>query len=174
MAMTGDGKSYRYGSGDNAQNVAYGVGATQQLYNGEVALVSGTGATTFGFLKNAATATQFDEVVGMIGEPAGGTYQTGPGILGGATDGAVWVNVEIGAFFFQSGTGADALSAATNGKTVYYGGENAIGPLAMATSGGSTRPVLGTQLPQDPGIAGGFTPGAGYWPVVINPAIGRP
>lgn len=170
MALVNDTLVVRYGTpGDHTQSVAWPVGATQQLYYGSVALISGSGATTAGFLKNAGAPGSADEVVGMVGEPAGGTLvQTGPGILGGSTDGAVWDNVQTGAFFFQSGTGADALSEATAGKTVYYGGENSSGPLAMATSATSTRPILGVQIPQDPGIAGGFSPGSGYWPVVLN------
>lgn len=173
MAMIDDGKVYRYGSGDDAQLTSAPVGATVQLYNGEVALISaGTGATT-GYLKNAATPQTTDTVVGMLGEPAGGTYvKIGRGILGGSTDGAVSVNVLTGAFFFQSVSGANALSAASNGKTVYYAGENSTGPTASTSS--ADGPVLGTQIPQDPGIAGGFTPGPNYWPVVVNPAIGRP
>ncbi len=173
MAMTDDGKVYRYGSGDDAQLTSYPVGEAQQLYYGEVALKSGGTGATEGFLKNGASPQSTDEVVGMVGEPAGGTYvKTGPGILGGSTDGAVWVNVLTGAFFFQSVSGANALSAASNGLTVYYAGENANGPLASTSSGAG--PILGSQIPQDPGIAGGFTPGPGYWPVNVNPAIGRP
>lgn len=175
MALTQNTFVFRYGSGEPDQPTAYPVGATQQLYYGEVALLSGSGAVTTGYLKNAASPGSADLVVGMIGDPAGGTaVDTGSGIVGGATDGAVWDNVQTGAFFFQSGTGADQLSAATNGKTVYYGGENSSGPLAMATSGSSTRPVLGVQIAQDPGIAGGFTPGGSYWPVVVTPTLGRP
>ena len=169
--LTQDTLVIRYGSGDGDQPTSYPVGATQQLYYGEVALMSGSGGVTTGYLKNAANAGALDTVVGMLGGPggAGGTYvETGSGVVGGSTDGAVWMNVQTGAFFFQSGTGADQLSQATNGKTVYYGGENSSGPLAMATSASSTRPVLGIQLPQDPGIAGGSTPGSAYWPVVLN------
>jgi hypothetical protein len=165
---------FRYGTGDNSQPTSYPIGANQTLYYGEVALLSGSGSVTTGYLKNAATAGSADIVAGMVGDPAGGTYvETGSGIVGGTTDGAVWANVQTGAFFFQSGTGSDQLSEATAGKTVYYGGENSSGPLAMATSGSSTRPVLGVQLAQDPGIAGGSTPGGSYWPVVLN-AVPRP
>jgi hypothetical protein len=173
--MTKDGYVYQYGTGDGDQPIGYGVGANQQLYYGEVALVAGSGSVTTGYLKNAATAGNADLVIGMVDEPAGGTYvKTGPGILGGSTDGMVQVNVKTGTFFFQSGSGADQLSAATNGKTVYYGGENSTGPLAMATNGSGTRPVLGVQFPQDPGMANGFSPGASYWPITINPNLGRP
>jgi hypothetical protein len=173
--LTGEIHVVRYGSGDNNQPTSYGVGANQQLYYGEVALLSGSGSVTTGYLKNAATPGSADLVAGMIGDPAGGTQvKTGPGILGGSTDGGVWCDVLTGAFFFLSGgTAGDALSAATNGKTVYYGGETANGPYACATSAGGTRPVLGVQLAQDPGIAGGFSPGASYWPVKLN-VIGGP
>ena len=171
--MTGPVPVVRYGAGDNDQPTSYPIGASQTLYYGEVALISGSGAVTTGYLKNAATAGSADLVAGMVGDPAGGTFvETGSGIVAGTTDGSVWSNVQTGAFFFQSGTGSDLLSEATVGKTVYYGGENASGPLAMATGSG-TRPVLGVQLAQDPGIAGGSIPGSNYWPVVLN-AIPRP
>lgn len=174
MALTADTKIYTYGTQDFSNLVAYPVGANQQLYYGAVALMSGSGSVTTGYLKNAASPGSADIVVGMVGEPAGGTYvPTGPGVLGGTTDGAVWDNVRTGAFFFQSGTGSDQLSEATNGKTVYYSGENASGPIACATSATSTRPVLGIQLPQDPGIAGGFGPGSNYWPIKLN-VVGGP
>jgi hypothetical protein len=172
MAFTG-GAVIRYGV-EASSPTSYGVGASQTLYYGEVALMSGSGSTTYGYLKNAASPGSADVVVGMVGDPAGGTYvETGSGIVGSSADGGVWVNVQTGAFMFQSGTGSDLLSAATNGKTVYYGGENSSGPIACATSATSTRPVLGIQLPQDPGFAGGFTPGSNYWPVVLS-AVQRP
>ena len=171
--LTQDTHLITYGAQDISNLTAFPVGTSQQLYYGAVALMSGSGATTVGYIKNAATAGASDTVVGMVGEPAGGTYtSTGPGVLGGSTDGAVWINVRTGSFMFQSGTGADQLSATTNGKTVYYGGENTSGPIACATGSG-TRPVLGIQLPQDPGFAGGYTPGSSYWPVKLT-AVGGP
>ena len=175
MAMTKDGQVYRYGMPENNQLVAYGVAANQQLYYGEVALVaSGSGSITEGYLKNAGTYGSGDTVVGMIGEPAGGTLvRTASGLLGGTSDGMVQVDVLTGAFYFQSGSGSDQLSATTNGKTVYYGGENSTGPIACATSSSNTRPILGIQLPQDPGIANGFSPGSSYWPVKLN-VVGGP
>ena len=141
--LTADTHAISYGVAGTL--TSWPVGATQQLYSGEVALISGgSGGITKGYLKNAAVAFASDIVVGMLDEPAGGTYvSTGAGVLGGATDGAVWLDVKSGAFFFQSGSGADQLSASTNGTNVYYGGENASGPIAMATSAGGTRPTLG-------------------------------
>lgn len=176
--MTGlanDTHVYPYGGEPpGGQIVAYPVGANQQLYYGAVALVSGSGAVTTGYLKNAAVPGAADLVAGMVGEPAGGTYvSTGPGILGGTTDGAVWDDVRTGTYFVQSGTGADALTEAYAGKTVYYSGENTSGPVASNNSHSGQLPILGTLLPQDPGIAGGFSPGANYWPVKLN-VIGAP
>jgi hypothetical protein len=172
--LANDIKLIRYGSGDDAQPIAYPIGASQQLYSGAVALVSGSGSVTTGYLKNAASPGSSDVVVGMVGDATGGAFATGPGLPTATTNGGVWSEVLTGAFFFQSGTGADLLSAATNGLTVYYGGENANGPIACATNQSGALPILGVQVPQDPGINGGFTPGASYWPVIINPAKGRP
>ena len=170
--LTNDIKSYEYGT--DGKLTSYGIGANQQLYENAVALVSGSGSVTVGYLKNAASPGSSDLVAGLVSAPAGGTtVATGPGILGGSTDGAVWANVNTGTFLFQSGSGSDQLSATTNGKTVYYGGENTYGPIACATSSGSTRPTLGIQLPQDPGLAGNFSPGSNYWPVKLN-VIGGP
>ena len=171
--LTGDILVYEYGIGVAAELTSFGVGANQQLYAGAVALVSGSGAVSVGYLKNAAVAGQSDLVAGLVGEPAGGTLvKTGPGILGGSADGVVWADVRTGAYFIQSGSGADLLTASNNGKTVWYGGENSSGPIACATNTGG-RPVLGIQLPQDPGIAAGFVPGANYWPIKLN-VIGGP
>ena len=170
--VANDIKSYEYDANPGLD--AYGVAANAQLYVGAVALVSGgSGSITQGYLKNAATAFASDIVAGVISEPSGGTYvQTGPGILGGSADGNVWVLVKTGTFLVQSGTGADTLSMSTVGKTVYYGGENAVGPIACATGAG-TRPIIGVQLPQDPGWANGFAPGSTYFPIKMS-QIGGP
>lgn len=172
--LTSDTQVYRYGTEDGDQPVAYPVGSAQTVYYGGVALVSGSGSVTTGYLKNAATAGSADLVVGMIDDPAGGTYvKTQAGITGTSTNGGVWVNVMRGAFYFQSGTGSNALTEANVGLTVYYGGENSAGPIANATGAG-TSPILGILLPQDPAIGaatGAFIPGSSYWPVRLNPAI---
>ena len=135
--------------GTRQELVAWPVQATAQLYRGTVALVAG-----------------------IVDFPAGGTaLDTGSGIVGGAADGDVYVDVKTGTVLVQSGTGADALSATTNGKTVYYHGTNASGPIADATAG--SKPVFGIQLPQDPSLAAGAFPGSNYWPVKMN-VIGGP
>ena len=173
-ALANDCKIVRYGSGDGAQPEAYPIGNAQKIYSGDVALVSGSGATTVGYLKATGTVGASDIVVGMVGDATGGDYSTSPGLPTPAADGGVWAGVLTGAFFFQSGTGGDTLSAATNGQTVYYGGSNQNGPIACATNGSGANPVLGVQVPQDPGIAGGVNPGANYFPVIVAPLKGRP
>lgn len=171
--LANDIKTIQYGVPENSQLVAYPVGASAQLYSGAVALIAGTGGTTTqGYLKSAATASASDIVAGIVAEYAGGTgVATGPGILGGTTDGAIWANVRTGTFFIQSGTGSNALTEAKVGQNVYYGGENTNGPIANATQG--TSPILGVLLPQDPGITNNPTPGSTYWPVKLN-TVGGP
>lgn len=157
--LTGDIKLIRVGVPDTHQPVAAPVGATVQLYHGAVALLSGGTGATQGYLKNAAVPTSTDTVMGMVDQSTGGTLaETGPGILGGSTDGAVWIDCATGTFLFQSGTGADALTETQAGTTVYYQGENANGPIAAKTTGSGTRPVLGTLLPIDPTVPTGYVP----------------
>jgi hypothetical protein len=171
--LTNDCHTTQYGVPDDGLYlVAYPVGANAQLYGGAVALLSGSGSVSTGYLKNAAAPGTADTVVGIIDGPAGGTQvATGAGVLGGSTDGAVWVNVRRGTFFMQNASGGSALSEATAVTTVYYLGENANGPIASATGKG-TYPVLGVQLPQDPGIAGTCSPGSSYYPIKLNVTSG--
>ena len=158
--------------GTRQELVAWPVQATAQLYRGTVALVAGNGGGTAGYLRVADSPGSTDFVAGIVDFPAGGTaLDTGSGIVGGAADGDVYVDVKTGTVLVQSGTGADALSATTNGKTVYYHGTNAAGPIADATAG--SKPVFGIQLPQDPSLAAGAFPGSNYWPVKMN-VIGGP
>jgi hypothetical protein len=173
--LTNDIHTYSYGGEPpGGQLVSYPVGTAQQLYSGAVALISGSGSVTTGYLKNAAVPGASDLVAGIVSEPAGGTYvQTGPGILGGSTDGAVWADVRTGTYYFLNGTGADAVTEAYVGKTVYYSGETTSGPVVSNNNHSGQLPTLGVLLPQDPGIANGFSPGANYWPVKLN-VIGGP
>ena len=161
--LTQDIHAYAYGA--KGELASWPVGASQTLYIGSVALQSGSGSTTTGYLKSAASPGNADLVVGMLeGQEVATGAQTGPGVVGGTTDGAVWASVREGTYFIQSD---GSLSAATNGKTVYYKGENTTGPLAASTGSG-TYPVLGAQVPQDPGIAGGFSPGANFYPIKLT------
>jgi hypothetical protein len=156
--LAGDIKLQRVSVPGNAhQPLSMGVGAGVQIYSGDVALKSaGTGATA-GYLKSTTTPVAADVVMGMVGDPAGGTYvKTGPGILGGTNDGDVRVTVETGSFRFQNGTGADTIAVADVGATCYFQGSNTNGPIAAKTNGSNSRPVLGTILPFDPTTPSGF------------------
>lgn len=169
---TTDIKSFAILSAES-QLTSYPVGANQQLYRGCIALLSGSGATSVGFLKNAASPGSTDLVAGIIDSIAGGTgADTLPGILGGTTDGAVWVNVRTGTFMIQN-SALNALSAASSGKTVYYQGENAGGPIVSSSSVGATLPTMGIAFAQDPGFANNYIPGSNYYPIKLN-TIGGP
>lgn len=159
MPLTRDILLERVGVPDGSNPVAAPVGAAQQLWHGGVALLSTTTSPNAGYLKNAATPLATDIVMGLVDQSTGGTYaEVAPGILGGATDGAVFVDVVQGTFLFTSGTAGDALTVADTGDTVYYGGEGTNTIVAAKTDGGGTRPVLGVLMPLDPTIPAGKVP----------------
>jgi hypothetical protein len=143
MSITSDQIIYEFGTPDGNQPLNAGIGATVQLYRGTVALLSGSGAVTTGYLKNADSPGSSDLVLGMLSKYGPGTADTLPGMLGGATNGATSAEILTGSFLLQSGTGSDQLSVATAGKTVYLINSVTVG----ATSASGTRPVAGVQLP---------------------------
>ena len=174
MPLTNDIKTYQI-LGSESQLISAPVAANVTVYVGGVALISaGTGGTA-GFLKNAAAPAGADIVTGIVDGYAGGTgVAVNPGVVGGTTDGAVWANVKTGTFLMLGNAGiagATALTAANNGKPVFYAGETATGPVASASSNTGAFPALGVQLPQDPGFAGGSLPGSNYWPIEIGRAL---
>jgi hypothetical protein len=127
------------------------LGSAVTVYAGSIAL------SRAGYLANSAIPQSTDVVLGLIGEPAGGTYvKTGPGIVGNGSQGAngVWVEILTGSFILASGTGADALAETDVGASVYVIDEQTVGK----TSGTATRPVAGILLPIDPTIPSGFVP----------------
>jgi hypothetical protein len=108
-------------------------------------------------MANASSPQLTDTVLGIVGDPAGGTYvKTGPGIVGNGSQGAngVWVECLTGSFLLASGTGADALTEANAGASVYVINETTVG----ATNGSSSRPTAGIMLPITPDIPSGFVP----------------
>jgi hypothetical protein len=145
MAITSDQIISRFGTGEGqAMLLSAGIGANQQLYRGTVALLSGSGAVTKGYLKNSDTPGASDTVVGILSQYAAGTGADAiPGLLGGTTDGATAASILTGAFLLASGSGADQLSAATAGQTVYLINSVTVG----LTSASSTRPIAGVQMP---------------------------
>lgn len=149
MAQTQDVPLLRVGA-EGPEPIAAPLKANVTVYSGTIALLDNTG-----YLKNAAIPASTDRIIGMIDNPTGGTYvQTGPGITGGSSDGAVWIDCATGTFLLQSGTAGDALSEATAGTTVYVINETTVG----ATNGSGTRPVAGIQLPIDPTVPVGYVP----------------
>lgn len=143
MTITSDQILYEYGTPDGNQPLNCGIGATVQLYRGTVALMSGSGAVTTGYLKNADSPGNADIVLGMVSKYGPGTADSLPGLLGGSTNGGTTAEILTGSFLLASGTGSDQLSASTAGTTVYLINSVTVG----ATSGGGTRPKAGVQLP---------------------------
>jgi hypothetical protein len=142
MAVTSDQTIFEFGTADTHQPLNLGIAATVQLYRGTIAVASGAGGTK-GYLVNGDTPVSTQIVLGILNKYGPGTADTIPGLLGGATNGATTAEILTGSFLLASGTGADQLSAATVGATVYMINSVTVG----ATNGGSTRPTVGVQLP---------------------------
>lgn len=147
-ALTKDVNLIRVGAEGLHEPIASPLKALSTVYSGSIALLDSSGR-----LVNSATPTSTTTCIGMVGGPSAGTYvKTGPGIVGGSTDGAVWVECLTGTFVLASGTGADALDETTANATVYVVDEVTVGK----TNGSNTRPVAGVQLPIDPTLPTGF------------------
>jgi hypothetical protein len=154
MALTADISTDRYGTPDGHQPQSGALGANVTVYRGSVAAISGGTTTTKGYIKNMATPASTDLVVGIVNRSID-TANTAPGIAGTTADGGVHIEIETGTFVLASGTGADALTVATNGLNCYLIDEKTVG----ATNGSSSRPVAGLQVADpttDPTIPTGF------------------
>ncbi len=151
MALSKDVFVNRSGVEGLHENLAAPLGSAVTVYSGSVA------ATRSGYLANMSVPQSTDVVLGLVGNPAGGTYvKTGPGIVGNGSQGAngVWVEILTGSFILASGTGADALTEADVGATVYLIDEVTVGK----TDGSASRPVVGKLQPITPDIATGYVP----------------
>jgi hypothetical protein len=147
MALTADIKIVRYGTPGNATQPAnQPVTANAQLYRGAIA------ATRSGYAVEMTAPQSTDIVWGLYEGYGPGTADTIPGMLGGSTNGAVTVEVATGSFYLNGGTGADAITQANVGATVYVINENTVG----LTSSSGTRPVAGIveSLQQAPNLTG--------------------
>lgn len=133
MALTADIKLVRYGVVDAHPPLQRTLTAAATVYRGSVAL------TRSGYLVAASSPQSTDQVVGMIECAGNGVADTGSGILGASPSGTTPVQVATGTFLLSAGTGADALTVANDGATVYLIDEQTVG----ATNGSSTRPVAG-------------------------------
>lgn len=151
MALSKDVQTNRFGSEGLHEPLSAPLGSAVTVYSGSIAI------SRAGYLANASVPQSTDVVLGIIGDPAGGTYvKTGPGIVGNGSQGAngVWVTIQTGSFILASGTGADALAETDVGATVYAIDEVTVGK----TNGTNTRPAVGVLQPIDPTITTGFVP----------------
>lgn len=140
MALTADIPIVRYGTPGNAsQPINLGITANATVYRGSIA------ATRSGYAVAMSSPQSTDIVWGVYEQAGPGTADTGPGIVGGSTNGAVTVEVATGTFFLASSTGADQLGVTTLGKTVYVYDEQTV----SATSNSSARPVAGVHMYTD-------------------------
>jgi hypothetical protein len=141
MALTADVHPIRYGApGNSTQPTSQPLTAAATVYRGSVA------TTRAGYLVAASAPQSTDIVWGLIdgvdeGVP-GGVIDGQPGITGGTTNTSVSVLIATGSFWLSQGSGADAMTQANVGATVYLINETTVG----LTSNGNTRPVAGQLL----------------------------
>lgn len=147
MALSSDVKITRYGTADGHEFENLGLKATVTVYRGSICLTD-----TTGYVKNASSPASTDTCWGLIDHAGPGTIDSGPGITGGSTDGAVTVEVATGTFFLGSSTGSDQLGLSTLGTTVYVYNET----LVAATNGSSSRPAAGKHIAVDTTMPGGY------------------
>jgi hypothetical protein len=145
MALTADVISVRYGSPDGHQPLNYGIKASTTVYRGQIAILKS------GVLIATPDATT-NVVVGVVDKAGPGTANSGPGIAGGSTDGAVTAEIQTGAFFFACSTSSDALTVADIGSTVYVYDQVTV----AKTDGSSSRPVAGKLVQIDTTQPGGY------------------
>ena len=116
MALTGDVKVIRDGTPGNAsQPVNQPVKALQTIYRGSVAI------TRSGYAYPATSPQSSDVVWGIVDKYGPGFADTAPGIVGGATDGAVTMEIATGSFFLAnvSTNASDIATQASVGLPVY-------------------------------------------------------
>lgn len=150
MTVTADQLYRRIGAEGVHQPIACGLTAATTVYRNTIALL----AAATGYLKNAdVSLIVTDRVLGMIGNPAGGTaIDSGPGIVGGTSSGDVVVDCDTGSFFLKNGTAGDAITEADVGKTCYVIDSITVGK----TDGTGSRPAAGTILPFTADTPSGF------------------
>lgn len=148
MALSKDQKTSRFGV-ETHDPISLPLKASATVYRGSIALTDSSGR-----VKNAASPAATDKCWGLIKgvSPGCGQIDSAPGITGGSNDGDVRVEVEQGAFFLGSSTGADQLGTTTIGQTVYVYDENTV----AATNGSNTRPAAGIHVGTNTAYPGGY------------------
>jgi hypothetical protein len=149
MALTQDVKTVRYGVGGNASQPVYipAIGASTTVYGGSICITDSNG-----YIKNASSASSTDTCWGLVHAQTKNS-STAPVTTGQILD----INgrpfqVDTGSFYVNAGTGGDALTEASLGKTVYVINETTVG----ATSSSNTRPVAGILIDIDLTQPGGY------------------
>lgn len=147
MTVSKDQKITRFGTPTGHEPLNLGLQAGVTVYRGTIALTNGTGGSK-GMLKNADTPAASDICWGLLEAYGPGSDQidSGFGMVGGATDGAVTCDVVTGAFFLGSSSGGDLLGVTTLGQVVYVYDSVTV----AATNGGSSRPQAGVHVYTDP------------------------
>ena len=147
MALTADVQTVRYGTPGNASQPAYPgpIAASTTVYGGAICLTNSSG-----LIKSAAVPTSTDLCWGLVHaqtiNSTAAQNNTPLDILG------MPFQVDTGSFYLSAGTGADALTQANVGGTVYVINETTVG----ATNGSNTRPVAGVLINIDTSQGGGY------------------
>jgi hypothetical protein len=143
MASATDFPITEYGVAGTNARISMPLGANITIAGGAIVLTDASGN-----VKDAASSVSSTDVCWGLAE-----YRRP--FLAAATSsvaGTYQVPIVCGAFYLNSGSGADALSQATVGKTVYVINENTVG----LTSNVGTRPVAGTHYNVDSTQPGGY------------------
>jgi hypothetical protein len=136
MSTTRDLKIIRHGTQDGHEPVAQPMQSAISLYAGQIALTRG------GYLIQPDTSVQATDIAwGILDGTLNGAPAVSSPITNGSTSagGNGMLGIQTGTFYLRSGSGADALTQADVGATVYVIDGNTVGK----TDGGSTRPVAG-------------------------------
>jgi hypothetical protein len=154
MALTADTKVVRFGAdGNSTQPISKPMGANVTLYRGSIAVTDGLGN-----LKNpgATAPSAVDQVWGVIQDAAFGGLQgqqfSGSGFQNTGAAGALSAEIATGSFYLSGSAGADSITEANVGKTVYLVNETTVSTNSL----GGVRPVAGIVVNIDTTQGGGI------------------
>ena len=135
-ALTQDRKTDQIGTPDNGYPtiLSFPVAASTSIYGGAMVATNASGYAV------PASSSEALIIWGRARKQALNTTAAGYGSAG-----AINVYVDTGAFYYNGGTGADAIAAANVGQYCYAIDDNTVG----LTDGGGTRPVAGVIMPNE-------------------------